>query len=115
MDINNMTRADFLALPQRKWNEKIKGITSLVILPMRHKHGSGYACMDFVGASHGSPICRLSGCSDVINIGNARVTSWPGWSIDCLYKSKLLHLWANEPLIVGPGLSSFDVRIDKGD
>jgi len=125
MDINEMTRKEFEAVPSREWNEDIGEFVSLVILPSRHIHDSGYRCMDFVACNKDGPIKRLSGCSDVIHIGgiggyNTDCVPFPNkidptrWSIDCLPKSGLLRIFTHgifthRKLTVGPALSSFDV------
>ena len=97
MDIMKMSKEDFLAVPERThFDDNIGLFHSLVIIPMDYLHDSGYRCMDFVAVDiDNEPICRLSGCSDVIHfdgIGGygkftARIAmSRPieGWSIDCL-------------------------------
>lgn len=132
--LNDLTRADFLAVPSReRYDTDIGPFDSLVILPMSYKHGSGYSCMDFVACRGEEPVCRLSGSSDVVHIGGiggddfvrrfyadrggyaghalARHTSW---SVDCLHKSKLARLFSSGGngtnwLIAGPSLSSFEV------
>ena len=125
MNINDMTKKDFQALPLRKWDEDIGSFDCLIILPTRSIHDSGYRCMDFVAVKKGEAICRLSGCSDVINIDgiggygedwkNGKVIGLPksvipkGWSIDCLHKSGLLRIFADGELTVGQGLSSFEI------
>ena len=107
MLITEMTRKDFEALPYR--SDTFKGsFDSLVILPSRQKHDSGYRCMDFVAVIKDEPICRLSGCSDVIHfdgIGGfgmkwfVRFGKVPSsiepkaWQIDSLSKSGLLRIF----------------------
>lgn len=124
MNIENMTRKDFNALPLRKnWNVDFI-CDSMVILPLRTKHDSGFRCMDFVACIKNEAICRLSGCSDVIHIGGIggfghdwlnkyktvpRMIPPAGWSIDCLPKSGLLRLFCDKDLICGGSLSSFEV------
>ena len=127
MNINEMTRKDFDAVPCRKWNAVIGKFRSMVILPGRIKdmHDSGYRCMDFVAVNDkNEPICRLSGCSDVINIDgiggygkdwfkiNGKVPNGvkpSGWSIDCLPKSGLLRMFATNNMSTGLALSSFEI------
>ena len=126
MDVNDMTRKDFDALPSRGWNEDIGEFDSLVILPGRVKemHDSGFRCMDFVAVRKTVPICRLSGCSDVVHINGiggygknwfSRVGGIPktiepiSWSIDCLAKSGLLRLFCRHNLEAGEALSSFEL------
>lgn len=89
-------------------------------------HDSGYRCMDFVAVSEkGEPICRLSGCSDVVHIdgiggfGDRWLEKYgtvpkrippSGWSIDCLAKSGLLRLFPSTRKIkCGMALSSFEI------
>jgi hypothetical protein len=125
-DINEMTRKEFEAIPPReKWDSEVE-FAGLVVLPSRKIHDSGYRCMDFVaiGKDH-KPVCRLSGCSDVIHIDgigglghrwNEKYKGVPktippsGWSIDCLAKSGLLHMWpGSRYMTCGDALSSFEV------
>lgn len=87
-------------------------------------HDSGYRLLDFVACKGDKPICRLSGCSDVINIngiggyGNSWLEKFKkvpkmiipiGWSIDCLPKSGLLRLFCEKKLIAGNALGTFEV------
>lgn len=127
MSISEMTRADFNAVPMRdNWQAEIR-CDSLVILPLRTKHDSGYRCMDFVACAKNEPICRLSGCSDVIHfegIGGygyrwlQRFGRYPDtirpsdWNIDCLPKSGLLRIWSRHGLICGVAVSSFELYTD---
>ena len=126
MNINEMTSKEFYALPLREWNAEII-CNSLIILPGRTKdlHSSGYRLMDFVAVLDNEPLCRLSGCSDVIHIeglgglGDNWVEKYghvpkmippTGWSMDCLPKSGLLRMFTGSPLIkCGAALSSFAV------
>lgn len=122
--IDKYTRKDFDALPQRQWNENIGEFDTLVIMPTRRIHDSGYRCMDFVAVRDEIPICRLSGCSDIIHIngiggfGDNWVDKYKtvpklippiGWSIDCLKTSGLLRLFSGRKLTAGNALSSFEI------
>jgi len=121
-DQNEMTRKEFEALPLREnWQEEII-CDSLVILPTRKNHDSGYKCLDFVACSK-DKMFRLSGCSDVMHVdgiggygdnwlqryGKCPTAVHPiGWSIDCL-KSGLLRIFAHSYQIkCGRSLSSFE-------
>lgn len=126
MTVENMTIKDFEKVPHRgSFNKDIGEFDSLVILPTREKHDSGYRCMDFVACIKNKPICRLSGCSDVIHIDgisgygynwiNRRVgipsqVEVVGWSVDCLPKSGLLRIFNDRrKMIAGDALSSFEI------
>ena len=133
MDINKMTRKDFMAVKDRGWDEDVGLFDSLVILPSRGYHDSGYRLLDFVAVKGCEPICKLSGCSDVLHINGIsgmgfdwinKYGSCPkavppvSWSIDCLPKSGLLRLFSGQDISVGAALSSFEVfdrRKERGD
>lgn len=121
-----MKRADFAALPSRKWNEGIGLFDSLVILPLRTKHDSGYRLLDFVACRGQQAVCRLSGCSDVLHINGIGGYGKPqsfvprsmpvvAWTMDCLPKSGLLRLFCHGDykLSAGVALSSFEVFAEK--
>ena len=126
MTASSMTRKEFDALPYRKgWSESVE-CASIVILPGRANdlHDSGYRSMDFVAVDNmDHPICRLSGCSDVIHFdgiggygewtaaqGIPRVGPISGWSIDCLAKSGLLRIFPHtRKMRCGASLSSFEI------
>jgi hypothetical protein len=125
MNINDMTRKQFEAVPFREdWSAEVR-CDEIVILPQRKMHDSGYRCMDFVAVKNGEPVCRLSGDSDVIHVdgiggfGRDWLTHYghcpdsvppSAWSIDCLPKSGLLRMWSTRgDMICGPGMSSFEI------
>lgn len=130
-DISEMTRKEFDILQSREWGEDIGIFDSLVVLPGRTRdlHDSGYRCMDFVAVRDNKPICKLSGCSDVIHIegigGQGR--NWVGkygtvpnfvpptsWNIDCLRKSGLLRLFtSSHKMSCGAALSSFEIYSER--
>ncbi len=123
--IENMTRKDFEALPAREhWSKPVK-CNSIVLLPTRQMHDSGYRVMDFVACNGNRPVCRLSGCSDVLNLDGIGGYGWKwteryvgvpkmippsGWSVDCLPRSGLLRIfpysWKME---CGAALSNFEI------
>jgi hypothetical protein len=121
-EINKWTKRQLRRLPSRGWNEDIGEFDSLVILPTKRMHDSGFRIMDFVAVKDNKPICKLSGCSDVLhidgiggygnwNLGKRIPKSIPpkGWSIDCLERSGLLRLFSDGELTVGAALSSFEI------
>ena len=124
MDINKMTQEQFRQLPSNKWDNDIGVFDSLIILPSRRLHDSGYRLLDFVAVRNQKPICRLSGCSDVIHIEGIggfgfdwlnRYEDCPklvppiGWSIDCLKTSGLLRMFCCRGMRAGSALSSFEI------
>lgn len=115
-----MTRKQFEVIPHReKWNEHVT-CDSIVILPTKRMHDSGYRAMDFVAIKDMKPLCRVAGHSDVIHIEGiggggykkeySELVERKSWSIDCLKKSGLLRMWVNGcDLICGSSLSSFEI------
>ena len=126
-NVNKMTRKQFEELPEReKWNDVVI-CDSIVMIPGKSRplHDSGYRCIDFVAVKDDVPICRLSGCSDVVHIDGIggygfdwlnkyrKVPSLvepSGWNIDCLPKSGLFRMWCNGEIACGPGMSSFEIE-----
>ena len=125
MNIFSMTKEDFEKVPDRQgWSRDVGEFNSLVIIPQDYAHDSGWMCMDFVAVDiNGEPICKLSGCSDVLsldgvggygNYGTGKTTIYvkpKGWSIDCL-PCGYLRVFANGALTAGPALSDFAVYSD---
>lgn len=127
--INTMTRKQFNEVPWRKSWQKEVICDTLVILPgySREMHDSGYRLMDFIAVKDDKPICRLSGCSDVLHIdgiggygkwkpegGIPKMVVPSGWSIDCLPKSGLLRLFCYGNILCTSALSSFEIyKIEK--
>jgi len=122
--VTEMSRKEFDALPNRKWNEDIGEFDSMVILPLRTKHDSGYRCLDFVAVRQGKPICKLAGGSDVVHLNGigGYGLNWlyiygtcpkqvppVDWSIDCLPKSGLLQIFTSGKMRAGTALSSFEL------
>lgn len=95
MDILTMKKEDFKKVPFRNTETNLDNFYSLVIIPTEDMHDSGYRCMDFVAVnSSREPICRLSGCSDILDIDGIGGYGLNGvlsdkvdnkaWQIDCL-------------------------------
>ncbi|MBO7385656.1 MAG: hypothetical protein J6U63_04890 [Clostridia bacterium] len=124
MNVFQMKRKDFENVPFRtSWDSSVTGFNSMVIVPTKHKHDSGYMCMDFVAVDdNNEPICRLSGCSDVIHInGIGGLGDWHvnggvpklmqpiPWSIDCLPCGLLRIFSKHNSLKAGHALSDFEL------
>lgn len=121
--VKDWTRKELLALPHRGWADDIGMFDSLVIVPTRRKHDSGYSCMEIIAVRDGVPFIRLAGHSDVVHIdGIGGPTAWKysprragacitAWSMDCLPRSQCLQLFPEtlHTLVCGPSLSSFEV------
>jgi hypothetical protein len=130
-DFTKWTRKEFESLPYPTsyTNEDIGVVDSLVIIPTRHIHDSGYRCMRFATIQNGKPTYLISGCSDVIHLGgigghnhcygqsmdeySERVKTQKiplcAWSIDCLPTSGLLRLFCDKKIRIGASLSSFEI------
>lgn len=95
MNILKMKKEDFEKVPFRNTETNLDNIYSVVIIPTENMHDSGYRCMDFVAVnSIQEPVCRLSGCSDILAIDGTGGYGLNGvlsdkvdnkaWEIDCL-------------------------------
>ena len=110
MDINKMTKKEFLAIEEMK---PTKPFTSVVIVPTGRTHDSGFGCMKFVLLDRNEIVGCVGGCSDVVHINGiggygldcAKALfdqSVPpiGWSLDLLQGSRLVRLFCNRKLII---------------
>ena len=126
MNVNEMSRKDFLSLPKFEWDERTGEYASLVIIPgyAREIHDSGYRCMSFVPVgSNNEPLGLIDSCSDVIHVdgiggrgdwnpsfGVPKTIKPSGWSIDCLPKSGFLRMFCStRKMKNSPALSSFEI------
>lgn len=124
-ELKDWSRKELLALPYKNgWAEEII-CDSLIIFPLRRKHDSGFACMDFISVIKDIPTSRLSGCSDVVHIdgigGYGERSNGPlpsmkpivCWNIDCLPNGLLRIFVSNgngwNRIKCGPSLSSFEI------
>lgn len=125
------TRKEFESLPRPKdyTNYEIGLVDSLIILPQKHNHESGWKSMSFVTIQNDKPTYVVSGCSDVILLGgiggtnaytndiykfrervNRNLVPNPNWHIDCLPVSGLLRIFSGRyKMYVGASLSSFEL------
>ncbi len=101
VDVMKMTKKDFLAIPCRKWDEKLTGVRGVYVLPSRRKHESGWACMDFVAVfDDGRPMIRFGGgCDDVSFVGEY-------FNMDCTYPHGIIHIWSHRRFTISCDLSS---------
>jgi len=118
--ISNMTRKEFLEVPPRCNWASPEYCTSVVVVPTRRMHDSGFRCMIVVACMDGYPVARVTECSDVINLKSydycnsgrmIDVTKIPyAWNVECLRKSGLLNFWTNMKLEVECAVSSLGIN-----
>lgn len=99
MILNEMTRKDFQNIPYID-EDKIYYFNSIIVLPNRKKHSSGYGMFEVVLLNRDNIIGKvkeydvtyidLTGKYDLI-------------SIDCLYKSKLVRVMFHKTYIIKYG------------
>lgn len=128
-DFTKWARWQFDYVPYRtRFNSEEELFDSLLIIPKKYMHESGFACMDFISVIDGKPMYRLSGCSDVLHLDGilgGRVPSSEGsipWCIDCLPCGilQLYSMGSRRCMSAGSALSSFElfyrgIRYKKGD
>jgi hypothetical protein len=105
-NVERMSRRELEALPYRgaRFSDEV-GFDSLVLLPLRTKHETGFRCIDVVGVRQKTPVCRLAGDSDVVHIEGISGQ----WTIDCLPVTGLFRLWAADKIRVGTAVSNLEV------
>jgi hypothetical protein len=108
-----LTRRQLLELPHREWKEESE-YESLLILPGRTKHGSGWAQITIIGIKADGYMEIAATCPDDL--------SWHfpapqyefdyGMRTDCIFKNKCLHFWhARMRFKVGMELSSIEIHL----
>ena len=123
-DLNDWTKKEFEALNQFTYGQEIPEFTSLIILPTKYIHDSGYKCMAFIPIDRNNvPLGKISGGSDVIHLdgiggmgyrwidrGYKDIVKVKGWSMDCLIKSGLVRIMCGGyKLISSKPISSFEI------
>lgn len=121
-------KTDFKELPKiTELPEREREFDSLIILPERYKHDSGYMCMSFAGCKGDKAVCLMGGGSDVIHFdgigGYGRW--WKGvgseipekippkaWNIDCIPCGYLRIFAGKGKITMGSMLSSFEIYAD---
>lgn len=113
--LKSMTVADFKALPfVTDVKEPSTTFDAVVLLPTRHRHSSGYRCIELVAVQAGQPLYRFGTSMDVLaldGIGgggkeyNLHSVEPKGWQLDLLdcgylriYTSRGFELEANIPV-----------------
>lgn len=108
VDVMKMTKKDFLAIPCRKWDEKLTGVIGVYVLPSRRKHDSGWACMDFVAefADSRRPMIGFGGCTDDVSFVGSH------FRMDCTYPHGIIHIWCayGRTFSISHNLSSIDFK-----
>lgn len=124
------TRKDFESLPRpESFHNDIGLVDALVVIPCKHRHDSGFRCMQFATIQNGKPTYLISGCSDVIHISGIggynhyhsqsmdeytkriinKTTKVCDWKIDCLPTSGLLRLFCSKEMYIGTSISDFEI------
>lgn len=81
-------REFFKQVPMRKFDEIIC-TREIYILPTRRKHDSGYACMELIAEKPNGELVKIGGYADVAVFEKR----WK-FKIDCLYPSRIIHLFS---------------------
>lgn len=108
----DLTKEEFLALPQADWKQPIT-CHSFIIIPLDDLHDSGFRLMDVVALDKDmKPFIRRGGSADVLHFGGIsplRIKPVP-WQCDCLPKSGLLRFFAyGFTFKLGTALSSLEI------
>lgn len=87
VDLNKMTRKDFLDIPVLESQPPVV-FDSFVIIPTGRAHDSHYGCMKYVLIRDHEIIGAVGGGSDVVRMEGV---SW--LTMDCLRTSRLIHVF----------------------
>lgn len=100
------TRKELLSIPKRKWNETLADVVGVYVIPSGKKHDSGFACMDFVAEFEdiAKPLVRFGGGCDDIGLEGTY------FRVDCVYPSRILHIWNTKGFSVSSDLSTIYFR-----
>lgn len=127
VDFMRAKKTDFKKLPNIiELSEKEREFDSLIIIPERYKHESGYMCMSFAGCKDDKAVCIMSGGSDVIHFdGIGGYGRWwkegskipekilsKAWNIDCIPCGYLRIFSGNGKITIGSMLSDFEIYAD---
>lgn len=98
-----MTRKELLSVEKRKWDEVLRGVNGVWVLPSRRKHDSGWACMDFVATfADGRKMVRFGGGCDDVSLRGEH------FRMDCDYPSGIIHIWSHRTFSISSDCSSVD-------
>lgn len=89
MDINEMTRKEFEALPYFR-EEKTIAIDSIVLIPTKRHDSSGFNIYEIVPCMNFEPLGKLLGYDTFSIIMESR---WNRVGIDCLRGSSLMRIF----------------------
>jgi hypothetical protein len=122
----DMTARQLRSVELARWDEVIV-CNSLVVLPTKLLHDSGYRVIEFVAVDENlMPIKRIAGGIDVVCFDGIGGYGWnwhkknegvptkkdvTAWRFDCLPKSGLLRLFirGKEKIRTGSALSTFEI------
>lgn len=134
LNITKMKKSDFEKIPYRNnFNDEQPLFDYYVIIPTKRKHESGWNCIEVVGCIGCEPICKLTGCSDVLHINGmgGYGYNWlekynrvpdkvepKGFKIDCLPCGYLRIFCVGNKFVLDNALSDFEIfakREEKKD
>ena len=127
MNYNDFTIDKLNEIPVLDWHgENNRLYDSVVIVPTKEIHDSGYMCMAFLFCIKEEIIGKSMGCADVLNLdgiggyglkpssiatlsgGLPQSTSIKAWSIDCL-PNGYLRIFCRGKIKNGGGLSNQEI------
>lgn len=118
----HLPKVDLIANEDREFD-------SIIIVPEKHKHDSGYMCMSFAGVQGCMAVCLMGGSSDVLHLdGIGGYGDWwkgtgskvpekvqpKAWCIDCLPCGYLRVFVPQGKITIGNMLSDFDIYAQVG-
>lgn len=125
IDVLRAKKSEFAGLPRIEFDSKntFYEFDSIVIIPRRKKHESGWACMEYAAFDGNECIGVFGGRSDVLHLNGIAGSGLGGeflpetmprlaWRIDCL-PCGYIHLWCDKRLVATGCLSDFQLYVKK--
>jgi len=114
MSLNEISRAELLALPTRNWQSS-SNYDSIMLLHSRRKHDSGWGIIYVIGVNKGKPVEIAAAPDDIEWVSPAPYVCagrpYGQMRMDCCFRSGAMHAWQyDHKFFVGSALSS--TRID---
>lgn len=109
---SEMNLSELRKLGRRNWDE-IKSYNSIVVIPSRKKHESGYALMYIIGIDPKGYAVEIAAACDDICWKIPKATDHD-FRTDMFYPSGAIHFWSCDyEFMVGASLSSTDITLIK--
>lgn len=114
MDVFDMKKSDIIALSKNlPTSSKYSPLEfdSVLVIPTRTKHDSGYNCILVIGCNKGEAVCKITDWSDDLKFNTIdKDDLFSNIRMDCL-PNGVLRVWGKQISIDGYCVSTVDFNI----